>query len=362
MALPANRAQDGQALFDLTAASGAWEDLDYGLILEHFTASLGHKIQDYLGTHGHELGPVGAAMLLFMRNRYQDSLGTMATYANNLCLFFNEIRLPFHLVSRYDVENYLLQLKDRGRKTTTINTKLATLRSFFEFLANEELVQHDPAKPFKTRRAKALSGHQTKVLGLEEVQALLGYAKAHGTLRNYVMLALMFFTGVRAQEITRLCWNDLARSVATTGDRGWHARVRGKGSKERTVYLPPWLVDRLMKYRFAEYRVQPFAPAPSLAALPVFPNMRNVAKPLTTRAVYKIVREHGLLALGREISPHWGRHSFTTNARLRGATWDDLQAQLGHESITTTMRYQHSQHLKESAAGEVFDNIPSESL
>lgn len=348
----------GKAVFDLTAAPAEWEDLKYREILEHFTAALGVNIQDYLRAHVHEMTPTAAAMVLFLRDRYQDSMGTMTTYASNLCQFFNHVRMPFHLVSRYDVENYLLQMQERGQKAKTINTKLSTLKSFYKFMVGEGAIERDPAAAFRARKAKSLPGHHTKVLGLEDVKTLVEHVRKNGTIRDYCMVAMMFFTGVRAIEVTRLCWGDITRSISGDGKRGWYARVLGKGSKERMVYLPEWMVDRLMKYRFAEYRVQLFAPAPALDRLPVFPNMKNTAKPLGTQAIYKIVKQWGRLALGREISPHWGRHSFTTNAKLRGATWDDLQQQLGHASITTVEQYQHSQHLRQSAAGEVFDDAP----
>lgn len=346
------------ALFDLAAGSGQWQYLNYREILEHFTRSLGVNIKDYLAAPDHKLDATSAMMLLFLRRRYQDSMGTMITYANNLCQFFNQARLPFHIISRYDVENYLLQLKERGLKTATINTKLSSLKSFYAFAVGEEAIQRDPTTAFEMRKAKALSGHHTKVLSLEDIHELVEWVKRHGSARNYVMLATMFFSGIRAIEVTRLCWGDLSKSITGQGHKGWYARVLGKGSDERSVYIPPWLMDRLMKYRWLEYRVQPMAPAPTLAQLPIFPKMSNSACPLSTKAIYKIVKEAGRAALGREISPHWTRHSFATNARLSGAKFDDIQAQMGHELMATTQRYEHSHHLRQSAAGAVFDDAP----
>ena len=91
-----------------------------------------------------------------------------------------------------------------------------------------------------------------------------------------------------------------------------------------------------------------------LASLPVFPNPRDLCRPLTTAGIWKMVRRWGKSVLGKEISPHWLRHSFATHARLAGATMEQIKAQLGHESIQTTARYEHSAQLSE-AAGEFLE-------
>jgi len=361
MSFPLNGLAPSAGGFDLLipATREKWQKIKPKVMRDHFTAALGCKIEAYLKEHQAELNPTSAAILLFLRRKYQDSFGTIETYITNLCLFFNGVQIHFHLIQRTDIDDYLLQLKTRGQRISTINTKLSSIKSFFKFAAGEGWLRLDPAAAIESRRGKSLSGHHTKVLGLQDVQTVLNYARLHEPIRNYVILALGFFAGPRAIEVCRLKWKDLHHRFDHDGGKGkWYARVLGKGSREREIYLPGWLIDRIMLYRQVEYRVQPYTPAPALDEMPLFPNMRNTSKPIGPKALYPIFHRVGQLALGREISPHWGRHSFATNSRLKGATLEQVQAGLGHELLTTTQRYDHVLHLQKTAAGQVFDDMP----
>jgi len=153
-------------------------------------------------------------------------------------------------------------------------------------------------------------------------------------LRNRAMLTLLYASGIRVAELCHLAWRDL-QPAGVAGQ----ITVLGKGSKTRTIHLPPSVWQLLVSIR-------PEAPGPDD---PVFPS-RKGAGFLRPYAVHRIVRAAALRAgIDQAVSPHWFRHAHASHALDRGAPIHLVQATLGHASITTTGRYLHARP-KESSS------------
>ncbi|MDO8185090.1 site-specific tyrosine recombinase XerD [Conexibacter sp. JD483] len=211
---------------------------------------------------------------------------------------------------------------------TTIQRKVACLRSFYRHLRREEILDRDPTSELKgPPRGKRLP----KVLTRDEVALLL--AQPRGTtpaaLRDRALLELMYACGLRASEAVdmRLDEIDVEDGVL---------RANGKGSKERLVPIGSKALDAL---RFYLLRGRP-----QLVGIGeekrVFVNQRGQG--LTRQGLYKIVQRHARTAgLSEKMSPHTLRHTFATHLLAGGCDLRSLQEMLGHADIATTQIYTH---------------------
>ncbi len=211
---------------------------------------------------------------------------------------------------------------------TTIQRKVACLRSFYRHLRREEILDRDPTAELKgPPRGKRLP----HVLTRDEVALLLSQPSGGGpaALRDRALLELMYACGLRASEAVgiRLDELDLDEGIL---------RANGKGSKERLVPIGSKAVAALIAYLTLG--------RPQLVGVRdethVFVNQRGQG--LTRQGLYKIVQRHAKSAgLADKMSPHTLRHTFATHLLAGGCDLRALQEMLGHADIATTQIYTH---------------------
>jgi integrase/recombinase XerD len=157
------------------------------------------------------------------------------------------------------------------------------------------------------------------ILSRDEVRALL---EAPRDLRHRAMLAILYGSGLRVSEVTRLKVADIdsARNVL------W---VRfGKGRKDRQALLPPKLRELLRCY----WRSQ--RPTDWL-----FPGA-DPARPISVKAIFMACRNAACQAgIAKSVHPHLLRHAFATHLLEAGVNLCIIQALLGHANLATTARY-----------------------
>jgi integrase/recombinase XerD len=211
---------------------------------------------------------------------------------------------------------------------STLQRKIACLRSFYRHLRREQILDHDPAAELRAPRSRA---RLPKVLSRDEVGRLL--AQPRGTtpaaLRDRALLETMYACGLRASEAIGLELSELDLE-------GGILRARGKGSKERIVPIGGKAIEALSAY--LEHG------RPKLVGLRperrVFLNLRGGG--LSRQGLYKIVRRHARSAgLEKRMSPHTLRHTFATHLLTGGCDLRSLQEMLGHADIGTTQIYTH---------------------
>jgi integrase/recombinase XerD len=148
-------------------------------------------------------------------------------------------------------------------------------------------------------------------------------------LRDRAILELLYATGARVSEVSRMTLDSLHLELG-------YVRCLGKGSKERIVPVGEQAAAAIGEYL--------------ASARPVLLRGRNVewlfpgarAAPLTRKAIWQILKKTALKAgIGRRISPHTLRHSFATHLLERGADLRAIQEMLGHADIATTQWYTH---------------------
>jgi integrase/recombinase XerD len=220
---------------------------------------------------------------------------------------------------------------------TTLQRKLACVRSFYRHLRREEIIGHDPTADLRGPRR---SGRLPQVLSREQVSRLLAQPK--GTepraLRDRALLELMYACGLRASEVIGLELGDVDEQEGVL-------RARGKGSKERLVPVGRAALAALRAYG-ARGR-------PLLVGLRpedhLFVNARGRA--LTRQGLYKIIQRHARGAgLAGKMGPHTLRHTFATHLLAGGCDLRSLQEMLGHADLSSTQIYTHlsAERLKET--------------
>ncbi len=216
---------------------------------------------------------------------------------------------------------HLARCRAEGGKrlsAATLARKQSALRTFFEWLRREDPSTPDPSAALRAPRLpKALP----RALDADAVLALLAPPRSSDprATRDHAALLLLYGLGLRLSEAAGLLDVDLDLDRRT-------ARVRGKGGKERDVPVPAGCVPGLAAYR---------AGRPAGAHFLVGREHRG----LSTRTIARAVRAAALRALGRHVTPHQLRHSFATHLLAGGANLREIQALLGHASLSTTQRY-----------------------
>jgi len=229
------------------------------------------------------------------------------------------------------LNEYIEDLRGRkGYRDTTTARKVASVKSFFGFLSENNIITEDPTESIGSPR---VGRTLPKFLPEEEVTSLLDVAYKSGTNeghRDAVIMELLYATGLRVGELVSLNMQDIDLSES-------YIRCMGKGSKERIVHLYPKALEELRLY-LKHARVALIGHRRTEPSL--FVNHRG--ERLTRQWVWTILKTYAQKAgIQQNITPHTLRHSFATHLLQNGASLRHVQELLGHSSISTTQVYTH---------------------
>ena len=223
---------------------------------------------------------------------------------------------------------YVVSLAEASNKPRTVARKVASIRSFLAYVTREQALAENPARRLLAPRFRT---GLPRVLTPDEVSALIEAAMRSGGplgLRNWAMLETIYGGGLRVSELVGLNLSDIDWAER-------FVRVFGKGRKERWVPFGEKAREALWRYQ-SEGR--PHIAKSGERALFV----NRLGSRLHVRSVGRVLKavlEES--AIGRDISPHWLRHSFATHMLMNGADLRVVQELLGHESLRTTQIYTH---------------------
>ena len=235
-------------------------------------------------------------------------------------------------IDHLTIREWLAVLHTAQKKKASIARKLAALRTFFQFLVREGIVELNPAKLVATPRLeKKLPTH----LSVEEAIRFIESPDLETDLgkRDRAMLELMYATGVRVAELTTL-------NVLDVDLQNRLIRVTGKRRKQRIIPFGDPAEDALRGYLSVREKFLFNAPISKRDEDALFLNYQGTR--ITTRSVGRMVEKYIRLCAGmHNISPHALRHSFATHLLDSGADLRDIQELLGHARLSTTQIYTH---------------------
>ncbi len=238
-------------------------------------------------------------------------------------------------LNRYGTENDKDDLQ-----TITQAYHLIALRGFLKYLARREIKSLDPSLIDLPRVIRK----QVTFLHFDEVEDILEQIdlSTESGLRDRAIIELLYSGGLRVSELV-----GLNRDSVNLERREF--MVRGKGSKDRPIFISRSAADRVQDYLDARTDSLPALFLNNSKNLQAVDNSGNYRR-ITPRSVERIVEKYARLAgITKHVSPHTLRHSFATDLLMNGADLRSVQSMLGHADISTTQIYTHvtDAHLRE---------------
>lgn len=232
---------------------------------------------------------------------------TIESYSFFLTRYLQTLNKPAEQATEQDVKNFLAQLVD---SYSSKSRALAT--SSLRFLYKEILDK--PEIIIKIKNPKKQETLPT-VLTKEEVQNLINSAE---TRKSKLLILFLYSTGVRVSELVNLKINDIEMNSNI-------GTVRGKGDKQRQIYIGKSLSEELKQY-IQEHSNNIY--------------LFSETSPLTPRNIQKIIKKAAKKAqIQKKVTPHTLRHSYATHHLQAGTDIRKIQMLLGHARIDTTQIY-----------------------
>jgi len=258
-------------------------------------------------------------------------------------------RLTVARIEHTHIRSYLGTLYDRGLSKASAARALASIRSWFKWLARNHHIEQNAASLVSTPR---LPKHLPRVLSIEQMNRVVDSVldgAASWPARDRAILEMLYGCGIRNAELTALNLEDIHWANEAI-------LVRGKGQKQRYVPLGDSAAEALRAYiaeraallaaddgqrsRKADNGQKPLNTPALFLNLQLRGLQKGGQARLTTRSVGRIVKHIAILrGLPSDVHPHTLRHAFGTHLLEEGADLRAIQELLGHERLSTTQRY-----------------------
>ena len=265
--------------------------------------------------------------------KYQKSYSkyTLDNYKEDILEFLNYCNsenIDYLNIKYSDTRFYLMYLKDEKKDiNSSINRKLSSLRGFYKFLSNNNIVDNNIFLHVNgPKKAKKLPRY-FEYNELEELFSSFSTNTPRGQ-RDLLILEMLYATGVRVGELVNIEVDDIDLSSRKIS-------ITGKGNKQRLVMFGDYCFDILNLY-LSDGRVRLNRNGSKYLFL------NHLGEKLTERGVRYILNESiKKTSISKNISPHMIRHSFATHLLNEGCDLLSVQKLLGHESISATQVYTH---------------------
>ena len=265
----------------------------------------------------------------FLERDKRLSLNTLQSYRRDIEQYFTylqEINLQnITNTNKTTVIAYLLYLQKKGRATSTISRNLASIRSFYQYIAKNKIVDNDPTTELESPKVEK---KLPQILSTEEVELLLEQPQCVDLkgFRDKAMLELLYATGIRVTELIQLNVQDVSLEMSFI--------KCNKGSRERMIPIGSMAVAAIKEYLV---KSRPLL-IQKIDEKALFVNINGGR--LTRQGFWKIIKQYKNQAkISKDITPHTLRHSFAAHLLENGADLRSIQEMLGHSDISSTQIY-----------------------
>ena len=268
----------------------------------------------------------------YLRYEKNYSSHTEISYFKDLTQFQNFIKNeigqfdPF-TISSDQIRMWIVKLMEKGQKSSTVNRKLSTIKSFYKFLQKKESMEMNPALYIQGPKIETKLPSFVRHSDMLKVLSSDSFTDDFEGHRNRFLIELLYLTGMRREELVMLKNSDVDLYSNLL-------HVHGKGNKDRLIPISKKTNQRFINYTsIRNDKVENRAP---------YLFVRKNGKRLYSEMVYSIVNKHlsDVKTLSVK-SPHVLRHSFATAMLNNGAEINAIKNLLGHASLSSTQIYTH---------------------
>lgn len=226
------------------------------------------------------------------------------------------------------IKQFIIHQQKKNVKSSTINTKIKILKSFFKYLHEEDYLKENPMT--KIRLLKADKAKFT-VFSDTDIKKMIGVWKGNSytSLKNNAILSLMIDTGMRCSEVRNMKYDDVSNESV---------KVKGKGHKWRVIPISAKCRKQLIKYERARNNVLIKKDA-TIEYYFFNQYQSHIEDNSTIQKMIKLTAFRANVKTNVRASPHTLRHYYAIKSLGLGTSIHQLSRNLGHESIKTTEIY-----------------------
>ena len=265
---------------------------------------------------------------------------TIQAYVKDIQDFISFIRPyqdNFLKVTTRDIRKWLSKLSLKGYSEKTINRKIASLKSFYNFLLKTDTISQNPLQPINSLKVRKkipvpFSPDEMNMLFDSNI-----FEDDFEGIRDRVLITILYSTGIRRSELINIKTSDIDL-------HNKQLKVLGKRNKERIVPLLSSVVDLIEAY----IQIKNDFFKNKLNSGYLFVTQKG--KKMYGMLVYRLINSYlSKVSVKHKKSPHMIRHTFATHLLNNGADLNAIKELLGHTSLAATQVYTHTsvQHLKE---------------
>jgi integrase/recombinase XerC len=261
---------------------------------------------------------------------------TVAAYESDLAQFYTFLNYPEEVITHpadithHHIRNWMVELMNAKLTSRSINRKVATLRKYFKFLLQGNIIKSTPTARIQTPK---ITKQLPVVVEEEKLSRMLDsneiFTPDFNGRRDKLIIELLFGTGIRLSELLGITETDINTYEGTV-------KVLGKRKKERIIPL-----NKELKLLLQEYLV--------LKKNEIFANkslkliVTSKGADAYAKMIYLIVQKYlNFISTQDKKSPHVLRHTFATSLLNKGADLNAIKDLLGHASLSATQVYTHN--------------------
>ncbi|MEW5819728.1 MAG: tyrosine-type recombinase/integrase [Cyanobacteriota bacterium] len=235
------------------------------------------------------------------------SMQTKKTYRSVLTNFLNYLKEQCIKIEQLTPE--LLMNYAQGYKDTTQNKIVSVVKTYYKWLTRTELaIEGITPQSFRPDRK----------LEYSEAKRLI---RAASNERDALIMKTLFITGIRVTELASLKKDNIKKESGR-----FYLTFIAKGNKERKIKLQSGLAQKLRTFESGKETIF------------------GIGQRQIERIISKLAQE----VLGKNITPHCFRHGFATELMKQGVSFQGIKDALGHEDISTTLKYLHNKRSDDS--------------
>ena len=264
----------------------------------------------------------------YIKSEKRFSKHTITSYETDLNQFFNFIQLEYQITKPQDVSfklirNWISSLLENNLKSTSVNRKISSLKSYYKFLLVSNYVDTNPTlKLISPKSSKRLPVFVEK----DNMDSLFDrdfFEDTYEGKRDKLIIELFYFTGMRLSELINIKTSDIDKVNS-------QIKVIGKRNKERLIPITFNTLKDLNEF-INFYEIENFLFA------------AGNGKKLYSKKVYRIVNKYlAKISSIKKKSPHVLRYSFATHMLNNGADINAIKEILGHANLSATQIYTHN--------------------